>query len=66
MNKEQLRQALEMLLSWLRVFSAAIIAQLMAGVDEWSILLNAGLAAVLPVILRWLDVDDPSYGRGSK
>jgi hypothetical protein len=25
---------------------------------------QAGVAAVLPVIVRWLDVDDKVYGRG--
>ena len=63
MNPEQLRQAIEMLLSWARVFSAAIVAQYMAGITDWSMLLNAGLAAVLPVVLVWLDPDDQRYGR---
>jgi hypothetical protein len=66
MNKEQLRQALEMLISWVRVFAAAIVAQLIAGVDSPGLLVNAGLAAVLPVVLRWLDPDDKTYGRGVK
>lgn len=64
MKPEQLRQTIEIVLSWGRVFLAAIVAQAIAGVDDWSILLNAGLAAVLPVILVWLDPDDKRYGRG--
>jgi hypothetical protein len=66
MDKETLRQAIEMLLSWVRVFAAAIVAQLIAGVSSPEILLNAGLAAWLPLVLRWLDPDDKTYGRGSK
>jgi hypothetical protein len=64
MTFEQRRQAIEMLLSWFRVFLAAIVAQAIAGISDWQMLLNAGLAAVLPVILRWLDTDDKVYGRG--
>jgi len=66
MRTETKRQGLEMGLSWLRVFVAAVLAQFLAGVTEPSILLNAGVAAVVPVILRWLDVDDKVYGRGVK
>jgi len=65
MNPEKLRQGLEMGLSWGRVFLAAMTAQYMAGITDWSMLLNAGLAAVLPVVLRWLDPDDKVYGRVS-
>lgn len=43
---------------------AAVVAQMIAGINEPAMLLNAGLAAVLPVVLRWLDKDDPMYGRG--
>jgi hypothetical protein len=66
MRAETKRQALEMGLSWFRVFAAAILAQAMAGVNDPKILLNAGLAAVVPPLLRWLDVDDKVYGRGIK
>jgi hypothetical protein len=66
MRTETKRQALEMALSWLRVFTAAILAQAMAGITDPSLLLNAGVAALVPVILRWLDVDDKMYGRGLK
>lgn len=60
------REAVEMILSWLRVFAAATLAQLMAGVTDWRIALNSGLCAVLPIIIRWLDKNDPVYGRGSQ
>lgn len=60
------REALEMALSWLRVFGAASLAQILAGVSDWRVALNAGLVAVLPVIIRYLDPQDKTYGRGSK
>ena len=59
------QQAVEMGLSWLRVFMAGLVAQMMSGYDSPQMLLNAGLAAVLPVILRWLDPMDKAYGRGA-
>ena len=66
MTTENRRQLVEMLLSWVRVFLAALIAQAMAGFTDWQMLFNAGLAGVLPVILRWLDPLDKTYGRGSE
>ena len=66
MSAEAKRQLLEMGLSWFRVFTAAILAQAMAGITDPKLLVNAGVAAVVPVILRWLDKDDKMYGRGLK
>ena len=63
MNNEQKRQAVEMFLSWARVFAAAMIAQYAAGVTDPGMILNAGVAAILPVVLRWLDPMDKTYGR---
>lgn len=60
------REAIEMALSWGRVFLAAVLAQLMAGVTDWSIILNASIMACLPVIIRALDPLDKTYGRGSE
>lgn len=66
MNKKELaRQSLEMFLSWLRVFVAAGLAQLAAGVTDKEIILNAAFAALLPVILRALDPEDKTYGVGA-
>jgi hypothetical protein len=48
--------------SWGRSFLAASIACYLAGVTEPKALLSAGLAAVLPVILRWLNPSDYSFG----
>lgn len=60
------REILEMLLSWGRVFLATVLAQLVAGVQDWSIILNSAWISVIPVIIRWLDSQDPVYGRGVK
>jgi hypothetical protein len=66
MNPEYVRQAFEMFLSWVRVFLAAAIAvYTTTGVADWQAMFNAGMAACLPVILRFLDPMDKNYGRGA-
>lgn len=55
----------KMLASWARVFAAAMIAQYLAGVTDPQMLLNAGIAGLLPVVLRWLNPKDHAYGRGA-
>lgn len=52
-----------MLKSWAKVFAAAAIAAYTAGNHDWKIVLNAGVAALLPVIYTWLDPKDSRYGR---
>jgi hypothetical protein len=49
--------------SWARSFGAAAIACYLAGVTDPKALLSAGLAAMLPVILRWLNPGDQAFGR---
>lgn len=49
--------------SWLRSFIAASLTLYMAGVSDPKMLLNAGLAAVVPVIMRWLNPADTAFGR---
>lgn len=49
--------------SWARVFISAMLALYMAGEKNWDSLWQAGIAAVIPPILRWLNPDDPAYGR---
>lgn len=59
-----------LLASWGRSFLAAVVAQLIVlgdGVldlsrDGVKSLVAAGLAAVLPVILRWLNPNDKAFG----
>jgi hypothetical protein len=59
------------LASWGRSFLAAVVAQLIVlgdsvldlNRDGIRSLAAAGLAAVLPVILRWLNPNDDEFGR---
>lgn len=48
--------------SWARSFLAASIAVYMAGVTDPKAIAGAGLAAVLPVILRYLNPKDTVFG----
>jgi hypothetical protein len=46
-----------------RSFIAASLAVYMAGVTDPKAILSAGLAAVVPVLMRWLNPKDTVYGR---
>jgi hypothetical protein len=48
--------------SWARSFLAAAVAVYMAGVTDPKAIASAGLAAVLPVIMRWLNPNDTGFG----
>jgi hypothetical protein len=48
--------------SWARSFTAAALALYMAGVTDPKTLAMAGVAAVAPVVLRWLNPNDNSFG----
>jgi hypothetical protein len=48
--------------SWARSFLAASVAVYMAGVTDPKAIASAGLAAVLPVIVRWLNPNDKGFG----
>jgi hypothetical protein len=52
-----------MLASYARSFIAAGLAVYMAGVTDPKAILSAGVAAVLPVLMRWLNPNDAAYGR---
>jgi hypothetical protein len=52
--------------SWGRSFMAAALALYMAGVTDPKTLAMAGVAAVAPVILRWLNPKDQSFGLSGK
>jgi hypothetical protein len=52
--------------SWLRSFLAAGLAVYMAGVTDPKAILMAGLAAVAPVILRYLNPNDSAFGNNDK
>ena len=48
--------------SWARSFLAASLTLYMAGVTDPKTLLMAGVAALAPVILRWLNPNDSAFG----
>jgi hypothetical protein len=52
-----------MLASYARSFLAAGLAVYMAGVTDPKAILSAGMAAVVPVLMRWLNPNDQVYGR---
>ena len=52
--------------SWARSFMAAALALYMAGVTDPKTLAMGGIAAVAPVVLRWLNPNDKSYGLTGK
>jgi hypothetical protein len=52
--------------SWLRSFLAAGLAVYMAGVTDPQAILMAGVAAIAPVILRYLNPNDASFGLKGK
>jgi hypothetical protein len=55
-----------LLASWARSFLAAAIAVYMAGVQDPKAIATAGVAAVLPVVLRWLNPKDSAFGLTGK
>ena len=58
-----MEQATAIAASWARSFLAAALATYLAVGWQPEVVLNAGLAAVLPVILRWLNPKDATFGR---
>lgn len=52
-----------MLASYARSFIAASLAVYLAGVTDPKAILAAGVSAVLPVLMRWLNPKDKVYGR---
>lgn len=48
--------------SWARSFLAASIAVYMAGETDLKTIGMAGVAAVLPVVLRYLNPNDSAFG----
>jgi|688.fasta_scaffold15113_13 hypothetical protein len=51
--------------SYARAFLAAVLTLAFAGERDHRALLAAGLAAIAPPLLRWLNPNDPAIGRGS-
>lgn len=52
--------------SWGRSFMAAALALYLAGVTDPKTLAMGGVAAIAPVILRWLNPKDSSFGLSGK
>jgi hypothetical protein len=48
--------------SWGRSFLAAVLTLYMAGVTDPKTLLMAGVAAIAPVVLRYLNPNDKNFG----
>lgn len=62
-------QTKAVLASWGKVFAAAVLTYVLAGLTAGTALdpkavLVAGLVATLPVIINWLSPNDPRYGVG--
>ena len=55
-----------MVASYARSALAAILAVAMTGNTNPDDLVKAGVAALLPPLLRWANSSDPAFGRGSK
>ena len=52
--------------SYARVFLAAALTLYLAGERDLSALWAAGVAAVLPPLVRWLNPNDAAYGRSAE
>lgn len=52
--------------SYARSFLTGALTLYMAGETDPRKLLAAGVAAILPPLLRWLNPNDTAFGRGSK
>jgi len=57
-----MKEAKALAASWARSFLAAAIALIAIGETNPKAILTAGMAAVLPVILRTLNPKDASFG----
>lgn len=49
--------------SWARAFLVAIISMYMAGVTDPKALIAAGVASILPPVLRYLNPKDEAIGK---
>ena len=52
--------------SWARSFMAASLALFMAGVTDPKTLAMGGIAAIAPVVLRYLNPNDSAFGLSGK
>jgi len=61
--KQLLEQAKPVALSYARVFIAASLTLYLAGERDLVSLWAAGVASVLPPLVRWLNPNDEGFGR---
>jgi hypothetical protein len=52
--------------SWARSFMAAALGMWMAGISDPKTLALGGVAAIAPVVLRWLNPKDAAFGIKAK
>jgi hypothetical protein len=64
-EKNKMEQAKAIAASWGRSYIAAALAVYMAGGD-FKAMAMGGVAAVVPVILRWLNPADKAFGSTGK
>lgn len=62
MDKILTPQVKAILASWFRSFIAAAVALYSTGETDPVVLLNAGVAAVVPVMIRFFNKKDPAFG----
>lgn len=53
----------DMLKSWAKVFLAATTALWLSGETQFDAIVKAGVAAVIPLVITWLDPTDYRFGR---
>jgi hypothetical protein len=61
-----MKEAKALLASWARSFVAASLAVYMSGISDPKSIAMAGVAAVVPVIMRWLNPKDLAFGLSGK
>ena len=59
-------QAKALAASWARSFLAASLAVYMSGNQDPKAIAMAGVAALLPVVMRWLNPKDSAFGLSGK
>jgi hypothetical protein len=57
-----MKQAKALAASWARSFLAAALAVYMAGITDPKKIAMGGVAALAPVLLKWLNPKDASFG----
>lgn len=61
-----MKEAKALAASWARSFMAAALALYMTGETDPKTLGMAGVAAIAPVVLRWLNPNDTAFGSKGK